>query len=126
MCWALKVANQRVKKKGEETEVIDEQQPWSFSGLNREREISAMVSALTQVVKGDVPDILTDHGDNISSNSSSPSSSGGQKRGREISGGDFSGSVAKLSRDFDRFPYGGGLGVGGGAGGSSSSGVIGN
>ncbi|GAV88710.1 AP2 domain-containing protein [Cephalotus follicularis] len=118
MC-VLKVANQRDKE-------ID---PWlypllmqfdernvndaitMFSGLNREREMSAMVSALTHVVTGEVPS----KGTAASSTSGSASWGSGQKRGREV--GDASAaagdgvvveSVSRICGEFGHFLHGGG------------------
>ncbi|XP_050292482.1 ethylene-responsive transcription factor ERF110-like [Quercus robur] len=83
-----------------------------FSGLmNRETEMSAMVSALTHVVSGDVPFGLVDESHFTSTlASASDSASGssyigvGQKRGRDEDGGkDLREPFTRLSRAFGDF-----------------------
>ncbi|XP_022752263.1 ethylene-responsive transcription factor ABR1-like [Durio zibethinus] len=93
-----------------------------LSEVSRKREISAMVSALTHVVAGDVPDQelpgnenLDGFGSSIGDNNITSSwGFGGQKRGREEDeGGDGGGggmaveSVTKLCTQFGNFPQGG-------------------
>lgn len=79
-----------------------------LSGLCREREMSAIVSALTHVVTGEVPDsadyFLTLSNESNSSSSSSAGAAGAAKRAREEEGcQDF----ARLCRPFgDEFSYG--------------------
>ncbi|XVE83273.1 hypothetical protein DITRI_Ditri16bG0074600 [Diplodiscus trichospermus] len=109
-----------------------------LSGVSKEREMSAMVSALTHVIAGDVPDHeelpagndqkLDGFGSSIDNNNIISSwGCGGQKRGREEKeekeeeeGGTGDGGgmavefVTKLCTQFDDFQHGGG---------SSSSGV---
>lgn len=83
-----------------------------FSGLGREREMSAMVSALTHVVSGEVPGSLVDDlglttgvasVSGISSSSSSSYVGVGQKRGREEEGGELYKPDARRSRAFGDF-----------------------
>ena len=77
-----------------------------LSGLNREREMSAMVSALTHVVSGEVPFGFVDESDltqSLASGSGSGSGSGssigvGHKRGRQEEA-----PSTRLSRAFDDF-----------------------
>ncbi|KAL5751930.1 hypothetical protein ACOSP7_022103 [Xanthoceras sorbifolium] len=145
MCCVLKVANQqkervKVEEGGEVAhhhdhhryqsplmELGDHDQtaaPGMFSRVMREREMLVMVSALTHVVAGDVPDQYHHDG-----GGSGGGSGGGQKRGREMeSSGDSPDAgllVSRLSREFGDFSHGGGGGGGGGLLTSSSSGVIG-
>ncbi|KAL4644099.1 hypothetical protein ACB092_02G139500 [Castanea dentata] len=84
-----------------------------FSGLmSRETEMSAMVSALTHVVSGDVPFGLVDDQSYFTPTLASPSDSAsgssytgvGQKRGRDEEGGkDLREPLTRLSRDFGDF-----------------------
>lgn len=133
MCWALKVANQQREKKVERSSEIDQwlyhpSGQYSDEGTTsrawREREMSAMVSALAHVVSGDVVppqsnelDMNVNAGDSSASVSSSSSASSRvgtrNKRGREMEGGgEFS---TRLSREVgNQFSHGAG---------SSSSGV---
>ncbi|GLT44060.1 hypothetical protein SLA2020_179780 [Shorea laevis] len=80
-----------------------------FSRLNREREMSVMVSALAHVVAGDVPDQA---GDFVDGSLGSPPSweFGGQNRGREEVGGGMlqAESVSRPCTEFGSFPHGGG------------------
>ncbi|XVF15009.1 hypothetical protein REPUB_Repub09cG0112200 [Reevesia pubescens] len=137
-----KVANKKENNRG--ARVVDQDNQWllmqqpmassssMLSEVSREREMSAMVSALTHVVAGDVPndqellgnENLDGFGSSIGDNNIT-SSWGfvGQKRGREEEEGGASGggggmaveSVSKLCTEFGNFPHGGG--------GSSSAGV---
>lgn len=85
----------------------------TFSGLmSRETEMSAMVSALTHVVSGDVPFGLVDDQSYFTPTLASPSDSAsgssyigvGQKRGRDEEGGkDLREPLTRLSRDFRDF-----------------------
>ena len=100
-----------------------------LSEVSREREMSVMVSALTHVVAGDVPDQelqgnenLDGFGSSIGNNNITSSWGFGQKRGREEQeGGDGGGggmaveSVTNLCTQLGKFPHGGD--------GSSSAGV---
>ena len=101
-----------------------------LSEVSREREMSVMVSALTHVVAGDVPDQELQGNENLdgfgssigNNNITSSCGFGGQKRGREEEEGGGGGegrmaveSVTKLCTPFGNFPHGGG--------GSSSAGV---
>ncbi|KAF5751822.1 ethylene-responsive transcription factor ABR1-like isoform X2 [Tripterygium wilfordii] len=74
------------------------QQGWVFSDLGREREMSVMVSALTQVAAGDVP------GETDIGLTSSEGSGVGEKRGREDEGGvggaEMSRMISRLSTVF--------------------------
>ncbi|XP_022774875.1 ethylene-responsive transcription factor ABR1-like [Durio zibethinus] len=96
---------------------------WMLSEVSREREMSAMVSALTHVVAGDVPDHQELPGNNenldgfgsssiADNNITSSWGFGGQKRGREEEEG---GAVTKLCTQFGNLPHE--------RGGSSSAGV---
>ncbi|XP_050207399.2 ethylene-responsive transcription factor ERF110-like [Mercurialis annua] len=86
----LKFVANRSDKGAEKREVGDGE--WTYNeplmnifGLSREKEMSAMVTALTHVVTGDVPsDFVT-----FSNNCSSSSSSVGAKRAREDDDRDF-------------------------------------
>ncbi|XVF61803.1 hypothetical protein PTKIN_Ptkin08bG0160100 [Pterospermum kingtungense] len=144
MCEIItKVANKKEKAAAENSRgslgvVVDGQDnQWSLSSMlsedSREREMSAMVSALTHVVSGDVPhqqeelsgnDSLYGHGFGDSNNITASSwGFGGQKRGREEEeGGCSSGGggmavepVTKLCTEFRNIPHGGGSGGGGSA-----------
>jgi hypothetical protein len=123
-----KVANQRDKRELHITRGVEEvdadhgewllyqqqqQQPHTqigrvpiLSGLNREREMSAMVSALTHVVSGEVPFGFVDESDltqSLASGSGSSCTSSsyigvGHKRGRQEEA-----PSTRLSRAFDDF-----------------------
>ncbi|KAK6238127.1 hypothetical protein QUC31_003596 [Theobroma cacao] len=142
MCEIKKVANKKGKVETSGGSVVDQDNQWllvyqphmmreegSSSMLSedrREREMSAMVSALTHVVAGDVPDDQELAGDGNSDgfdssignyiNTTSSWGFGGQKRGREGEGGGGGGggggamaveSVSKLCSQFGNFPHGG-------------------
>ncbi|XWS29427.1 hypothetical protein CRYUN_Cryun24cG0028700 [Craigia yunnanensis] len=96
-----------------------------LSEVSREREMSAMVSALTHVIAGDVPDQELPGNENLDgfgsstigyNNITSSWGFGGKKRGREeegsASGGGGEGmaveSVTELCTQFVNFPHGGG------------------
>ncbi|XP_021273745.1 ethylene-responsive transcription factor ABR1 [Herrania umbratica] len=144
MCQIKKVANKKGKVEISRGSVVDQDNQWllmyqphmmreegSSSMLSedrREREMSAMVSALTHVVAGDVPDDQELAGDGNSDgcdssignyiNTTSSWGFGGQKRGREEEGAGGAmavESVSKLCSQFGKFPHGGR--------GSSSAGV---
>ncbi|XWS44807.1 hypothetical protein CRYUN_Cryun15aG0080100 [Craigia yunnanensis] len=119
--WLLMYQPMMMREEGSSSSMLSE--------VSREREISAMVSALTHVVAGDVPDQelpgnenSDGFGSSIGNNNITSSRGFGQKRGRdeqEGSGGGGGGmaveSVTKLSTQFGKFPHGGD--------GSSSAGV---
>ncbi|OMO83706.1 hypothetical protein COLO4_22374 [Corchorus olitorius] len=154
MCEIKKVANKK-EKRGDEisSRILEQDNQWllmyqapmimrseeessssssmMLSEARREREMSAMVSALMHVVAGDVPeqDQFMSNYNNL--NVSSSLGYGGQKRGREEEegGGGGSGgaggggmaveSVSKLCTQFGNFPHA----AAGRPVGSSSSGV---
>ena len=152
MCEIIKKVPNKKQRLGENSRggVVDQDNQWllmyqplmidegsssssMLSEVSREREMSAMVSALTHVVAGDVPDHELPGNENLDgfgsstigdNNITSSCGFGGQKRGREEEEGGGGGggegrmaveSVTKLCTPFGNFPHGGG--------GSSSAGV---
>ncbi|OMO55902.1 hypothetical protein CCACVL1_26913 [Corchorus capsularis] len=160
MCEIKKVANKKEQRGGISSRVLEQDNQWllmyqplimrseeesssssapssssmMLSEARRGREMSAMVSALTHVVAGDVPDHQEADGfgsfmsnyNNL--NVSSSLGYGGQKRGREEEeGGGGSGgaggggmaveSVSKLCTQFGNFPHAAGRPVGSSSGG---------
>ncbi|XP_039053471.1 ethylene-responsive transcription factor ERF110-like [Hibiscus syriacus] len=91
----------------------EEEAPLMLSDVRREREMSAMVSALTHVVAGDVPADDEENSGNENSDGFG-SSNIGQKRGREELEGGVTGcgggmaveSVTKISTQFGNFARG--------------------